>query len=234
MITLHEKHIDHLYEFTRKHFVYWHDLQTELVDHLASGIEELSAENPERSFEELLQMQFAKFGVHGFEDVISNRRKALTRVYSRMVLKRIGRYFQWPVILKSITFIIMLYYALTWFQEDWFVYSILTGIAVMAIVGFVRISIRKNKIEYYRNKKWLLQDIIMEAGGSAVLFIFPIQIVNFLFDDMISYLDHFGFRLGLAVFLVLYVKALQIVCWVLPGQIDEILAERYSDYKYAG
>jgi hypothetical protein len=50
--------------------VEWYDLQTELVDHLANAIEQQWQENPKILFEDALQMEFKKFGVFGFMDVV--------------------------------------------------------------------------------------------------------------------------------------------------------------------
>jgi hypothetical protein len=42
--------IDHVFTFTRQHYVEWYDLQSELVDHLANAIETQWQENPKLSF----------------------------------------------------------------------------------------------------------------------------------------------------------------------------------------
>lgn len=233
MIHLEKKHIEHLYDFVQRHFVPWYDVQTELVDHLASGIEQLSEEHPDKSFEQLLELEFKKFGVHGFEDVVDNKRKALTRIYAQMTLKRIADFFQWPVILKSAVFAGVIYFVLSLYPKDWVFELLFFSTVVLAIIGFIRLSVKKNKVEYFRDKKWLLQDIILQAGGGAILFILPVQIIGFTIESASASLDHFIVRLGFSLFFVLYLRALQVVCWVLPRQMDEILSERYSNYKYS-
>ena len=40
-MKLTENQIEALYKFTRQHFVYHYDVQTELVDHLANDIEQI-------------------------------------------------------------------------------------------------------------------------------------------------------------------------------------------------
>ena len=40
-MKLTETHIKELYTFTRQHYVYFYDVQTELVDHLANDIENI-------------------------------------------------------------------------------------------------------------------------------------------------------------------------------------------------
>ena len=45
-MKLTETQIENLYKFTRQHYVYHYDVQTELVDHLANDIEEIWLETP--------------------------------------------------------------------------------------------------------------------------------------------------------------------------------------------
>lgn len=66
MVELTENQIQQLYKFTEQHYVEWYDVQTELVDHLANGIEHQIGLNPELSFESALNNEFKKFGVLGF------------------------------------------------------------------------------------------------------------------------------------------------------------------------
>ena len=68
--------IERLYQFTRQHYVEWYDLQTELVDHLANSIESQWAENPKIRLEDALQIEFKKFGIFGFMDVVEKRQAA--------------------------------------------------------------------------------------------------------------------------------------------------------------
>ena len=69
--------IDRFYQFTRQHYVEWYDLQTELVDHLANSIELQWQDNPKIDFEVALNIEFKKFGVFGFMDVVEKRQAAL-------------------------------------------------------------------------------------------------------------------------------------------------------------
>ena len=49
-----ENQIEKLYKFTRQHFLEWYDVQTELVDHLANGVEQQWDTKPNLSFDEAL------------------------------------------------------------------------------------------------------------------------------------------------------------------------------------
>ena len=66
--------IEDLFKFTRKHFVYHYDVQSELVDHLANDIEEIWNEKPYLSFKDAWDTSFKKFGIFGFMDGLVNSR----------------------------------------------------------------------------------------------------------------------------------------------------------------
>jgi SPX domain protein involved in polyphosphate accumulation len=92
-MKLSAEQIERLYQFTRQHYVEYYDLQTELVDHLANAIEEQWQQNPKLSFEEALQIEFKKFGVFGFMDVVEQRQSALNKKYNKLVLNELKTFF---------------------------------------------------------------------------------------------------------------------------------------------
>lgn len=77
--------IDQLYLFTRQHYVEYYDLQTELVDHLAHAIEAQMKESPTLTFDEALNLEFQKFGIFGYMDVVENRQAVLNKKYNGLV-----------------------------------------------------------------------------------------------------------------------------------------------------
>ena len=68
-----EEEIDRLFGFCTKHYVPEYDLQVELVDHLASGIEDQWAENPDIPFPVALNKTFGRFGIFGFSKIKSQK-----------------------------------------------------------------------------------------------------------------------------------------------------------------
>ncbi len=100
-MKLKPEQIDRLYQFTRQHYVEWYDLQTELVDHLANAIEQQWQENPKISFEDALQIEFKKFGIFGFMDVVEQRQLALNKRYNKIVWKHFKAFFSIPKIIAT-------------------------------------------------------------------------------------------------------------------------------------
>ena len=90
-----------LFKFCRDHYVFHYDLQVELVDHLASSIEEKWEIKPELSFEEALHNTFRKFGVTGFSKIKEQKQKELARRYNRLIWKYLLEFFSWPKIVMT-------------------------------------------------------------------------------------------------------------------------------------
>ncbi len=61
MMKLTKLEIDHLYQFTRQHYVLHYDLQTELVDHMANAIETIWETQPDLSFEKAREQRTVRF-----------------------------------------------------------------------------------------------------------------------------------------------------------------------------
>ena len=102
--------IDRLYQFTRQHYVEWYDLQTELVDHLANSIEAQWQENPKISFEDALQIEFKKFGIFGFMDVVEKRQAALNKRYNKIVWQHFKAFFTIPkIVITLFSFFLMFF-----------------------------------------------------------------------------------------------------------------------------
>ena len=101
MATLTDSQIEHIYSFTKMHYVEWYDVQTELVDHLANGIENEWKINPNISFNQALNNEFKKFGVFGFSDLIEKKTNALNKQYRKQVFKCFKAYFKFPKIIAT-------------------------------------------------------------------------------------------------------------------------------------
>ena len=111
-MKLTQEQIQELYAFTRKHFVEHYDLQTELVDHLANGIEQQILENSNLSFQEALNNEFKSFGVFGFQDVITEKQRALSKHYWKIIFKFYKGFFKLPKIILTLGLSYLLFFIL--------------------------------------------------------------------------------------------------------------------------
>ena len=86
-MKLSKDQIQELYTFTRKRLVEHYDLQTELVDHLANGIEAHWVTNDKVPFKEALANEFKKFGHFGFRSIIKKRKKVMLKKYRSLIFR---------------------------------------------------------------------------------------------------------------------------------------------------
>lgn len=106
--------IAYLFKFCEKHFVYYYDVQTELVDHLSSAIEAAQSENPKLSFEDALDKVYSGFGVMGFAPIVQEKQHLTFRKAKSAYFKSIKDQFRWPQILKFMVFASVIYSVIEW------------------------------------------------------------------------------------------------------------------------
>lgn len=154
--------IQKLYDFTATHFVEWYDLQTELVDHLANGIEEKWQENPELSFDDILNLEFKKFGVFGFEDVVTQKKVALTKKYDAIVLRELKKLFISPKVFIIIILTFSLYFSYIQFARPNEPIAVLfLIIALYAYYQFFKAKQSMKIEEGETSKKWIYNEVTL-------------------------------------------------------------------------
>lgn len=94
-----KEQISYLFRFCEKHFVYFYEVQVELVDHLANAVEEEMVKDNRLSFESALDIVYSRFGVMGFAPLVSEKSEQLRRLYSKHYWRLVRQQFGWPKIL---------------------------------------------------------------------------------------------------------------------------------------
>jgi len=222
--------IDQLYSFTKQHYVEYYDLQTELVDHLANSIEEQWKENPKRSFEEALQIEFKKFGIFGFMDVVEQRKKVMNKKYSKLVWLHFKNFFKLPQIIGTLLSIFLVFQLLKSITISHEVSAILIFFILMSFwVGLIRMNRKRKKIAKQEGKKWLLKEIIYGYSSMAGMSYLPFQI--FLqFEIHHSNIITLFF---MSFFMVSIVIIEYILFFVIPSKATEYLKQTYPEYELA-
>ena len=220
--------IDRLYQFTRQHYVEWYDLQTELVDHLANSIEMQWQQNPKISFEDALQIEFKKFGIFGFMDVVEKRQATLNKKYNKIVWERFKEFFTVPKILISLFSFLLLF-----FIFRFYIYSKVTILICFFVIltsfwmGLFRQSRNQKKRNKKTGKKWLFKEIIFGHGSAAGLSYIPIQIVlNIDFNDNLGILKATFFSL----LIVSMALGEYIILVIISSKAEQYLKETYPEY----
>jgi len=224
-MKLTQEHIEELYKFTRAHFVYHFDLQTELVDHLAYGIEAQIAKNPQLTFQEALDKEFKKFGVFGFQDVIGERQKALSKRYWKIILRFYKEYFTLPKIVLTLFLSVVLFTVLKNISIGYQNYIIVVIFLLFLIPSTIKMF-NYNRILKKKERKWFLEEMLLGQMGIFTVFQLPIHLFNIRFEIENSYI------LGLVAFFTVSLLLLfYVMVFVIPPKAEELLAETYPEYK---
>lgn len=233
-MKLSQDQIQELYKFTRKHYVEHYDLQTELVDHLANGIEKQWEESPELPFRNALEQEFKKFGVGGFENVVRKRQRAMEWRYLKIVFRFCREYFKLPKIIMTVLMTLGICSALFWVPIA-NRYDVIMGVllANALLVLFVFFKNRSNNelecVKY--GKKWMLKDQIYNYAQYASFFnLFPI-ILNTSYLRKLIPIDS-GYAVFAFAALIVCLSLISFVTIrVIPKKADELLTETYPEYK---
>lgn len=229
-MKLNEQQINQLYLFTRRHFVEWYDLQSELVDHLANSIEDRWKENPKLTFEEALELEFKKFGIFGFMDVVDERRRFLSKKYGRIIWKHYKEFFRLPKIILTVSSMYFLYFLSEKLQDTQYLY-----LSILAIIG-IAFTIESRKIhkaqkqkEKETGKKWFFEQMV-DAFDVYPITLLPMQLINLSVT-----IGEEGWHKAIAVLgaiLLVLFALLQYVHWkiVYPKIVQE-MGSVYPEYE---
>lgn len=229
-MKLNEQQINQLYLFTRRHFVEWYDLQSELVDHLANSIEDRWKENPKLTFEEALDLEFKKFGIFGFMDVVDERRRFLSKKYGRIIWKHYKEFFRLPKIILTVSSMYFLYFLSEKLQDTQYLYlSILAVIGIVFTVESRKIHKAQKLKEKETGKKWFFEQTV-DAFDVYPITLLPMQLIN-LSVTIGEDVWHRGIAIFGAILLVLF-ALLQYVHWkiVYPKIVQE-MGSVYPEYE---
>ena len=105
-IQLTEEQVGKLFDFVKSKFVRFEDLKYELVDHLASSIEDLQNQYPEMTFDKGLKETYSRFPITGFTNFVAEKQKALSRYWMRKFFSYYIEFFKLPkiILLVAIAF----------------------------------------------------------------------------------------------------------------------------------
>lgn len=175
-----------IFEFCREQNVLHYDLQVELVDHMASSIEEQWETSPELSFEFALTQAFKKFGKNGFQDIYKTKKKELANKYTKLHLQFFYRFFHWPQVLLTFALTFLLYEVIILTQNFRATYFIYFAIAISAIAYFYLYYFpRKIKVEVKDDTKFLMLDLLKQRYQHFVMFAFlPMNVLNIFVLDI--------------------------------------------------
>ena len=223
--------IEDLFKFTRKHFVYHYDVQSELVDHLANDIEEIWNEKPYLSFKDARDTSFKKFGIFGFMDVIEAKQKQMNKRYRSILLRFFREWFTMPKVMTTLAVFLSLFMVLKIQYSEYF---LLGALFLVVILDFIQQTkarkIQKKKTQ--KQEKVFLLEAMIGNTRQGVTFFGVLELFNCL--NMVkvpfsSLSDHWLLLISFsatALLILFYITA-----FLIPQKAEELLVETYPEYK---
>lgn len=226
-MKLNQEQIDNLFLFTKQHYVYWYDLQCELVDHLIHDIEKMMVKDQSLTFVQAKDKAFKKFGVFGFMEVVEAKQKQLHKKYWRMVWMEFKLFFTVPKIILT-TLFFLFNYTLFKFHNN-YINLIYIGLLTVFVVVFPSIKMYKNNKELKQKiekgkKKLMAHDLIANIGSIGGFIQLPIQFLLHVGGRSNDTLSEYAFVYALII--TIFVLITYISIFIIPKQINKKIANQ--------
>lgn len=169
--------IQSLFDFCSKHYVPYYDLQVELVDHLASKIEEIWICEPEILFEDALSKSFGEFGIYGFSKIKEKKQKELKLKYRRLLWNHILTFYKLPKIILTAALSFVIYKVCNLIPNLPLLFYIFYGLLIGFILTYlIYIYPKFFKIKPKNEMKFMCIETLRNYQASIV--IFPVALIN--------------------------------------------------------
>ena len=109
---LSKEEVNMLFEFVERQNVVYKDVQYEIVDHLASAIEEEQSSDASLSFNSALQKVYGRFPITGFAMMILAKEKALDTYWKRRFFKAFLGCFTYPKVAFTLLISSLIFFSL--------------------------------------------------------------------------------------------------------------------------
>ncbi|OCX51650.1 hypothetical protein BEL04_16655 [Mucilaginibacter sp. PPCGB 2223] len=179
--------IAHIKAFISKRGFTYPDVQLEIIDHVASRVEELMTANPALSLDEAIQITHGEFGVMGFgviEDAIT---AGLQKRYLRLFGAAFVSYFRLKYIPLMVLFICLVYIPFVAVAKP----------ELFFIAGFILVIAALIALRYtdYKKYKRYNQLLTMKMGNLYLIFAMLIFQVWNVFGVQIRIYEHLSLNL---------------------------------------
>lgn len=141
-----EEQVAQLFEFTRKHYVEYYDVQVELVDHLATSIESEIEKNPSLDFDAALSNVFSGFGIFGFDGIQKQKTNAVLKQQTKLWQKTFLCLFKWPNAIFGLMIYLVIYQIFKSLPHDFVSQTLSVLITITTLIFIVIDTIKIKKI----------------------------------------------------------------------------------------
>ena len=230
-----EGEIQKLFTFVKSKNVPYKDVQCEIVDHLASAMEDLKDDNPEWSYSKCLDEIYNKFPITGFAILQLEKEEALKKYWRKKMLPFVKEYFKLPKILLTAALFIIFQHLISKIGIiDLSEYrEVITSTLQITYTTIILIHLYREK--YLKNEplpeeEYLFVKSFKEAKTLLLFLLVTIPIVAAYFHFVVqNYSIDFA---GYGRYLYAYLLTFTIISIHLSYQVFPTLLNDEADHRY--
>lgn len=178
----------YLFEYTARHYTKYYDVQIEVIDHLASSIDELRSEDPSKGFRVALNEAYKNLPGRDFAKVIVEKEKMLAKYWKKQMNEYLLKYLSWPLVLVLIIFTGGIYSTMSVIDMfDLWKTGLIIFIGVVLIYFlyhyYVYIQLQKNAERYLSIRTYLSVHGSLAVLGISLVYV-PDHVASFPTNSM--------------------------------------------------
>jgi hypothetical protein len=230
--TLAPEQIEILFAFCQNHGVSEYEIQEELVDHLATAIENEKALNPGNSNYDALLKAYHEFGPEGFRTVVKTKRRMFRRKYNRLFFEFVLSFFKLPRIVLTLLLTLIFFFSFHIFNSQ-ILLIFLGALTIMFTIWCLLFKPGLYPINLEEGKKFLLVNYYNSLISLVLLFVTQFQLALLFAAAKLTVVGKWQYELGFSFVIVF----LFIVEWSLrfymPKLVKQHFMENYSQFAKA-
>ena len=186
MLTTEE--IAELYKYCERKNVLYYDIQIEIVDHMATAIEEKRKINPDLPFKQALEEVHASFGSFGLQEIVNSKTSAMSKQYGKIRRQLMWSYFTFPKIALTFLLVVVCITMERLLPVSLLPYTLIV-MGCFILYSCIYHEILKRKLRKQQRQKLLMTDSqYFDFGFIYLILMFQFG-SNFLRDGVVSITD---------------------------------------------
>lgn len=220
-----------LFEVCKNNAVEHYDIQLEMVDHLASLIEDQWETESETEFYQALKKAIQKFGCYSFTKIRLRKEKELHRKYNRLLWQYFLEFYRWPKAISTLVFTLGLFLLFQVVEQTfWIVVSYSFGL-FLATLFYHFFIFPETRIKVVPWKSFLMLDYLKNIRGT-ILILFQLPNISFQIFNLTGTesIDNTWILFGISFSVVALSIVLYGFFFFIPQKIQQHFMEQYSEF----
>ena len=223
--------IELIYDFCYDRGVSEYEIQSELVDHLASAIEDSWKENRDISFFDNLFGVYRQFGHFGFKKIAKSKKRAFQKQYNQLFLKFLGSFFLLPRIILTFVLSFSLFITIRFFDAREPIMFGIQGFSLALYLWYLLIFFpRRVAIKVKKEHKFLFINYIdFLRNLSGLLVTVSINGIKLCFEHFKAP-NHAWFDFGLSFTIILLFIIGYALMFYMPALTNRHFKEQFPQF----